>query len=521
MAFNSSGQVSYLVLDSLMQGSKYGLEIIEYISAKTGGNYIMKKPTLYSCLTRMEKKGLVSSSFWGESELGGKRHYYTITTSGKREYEQLAADFENASYTQDDEEPQESEEQKPVFLQQDSLFNMVKEEKPQPVKEEEPQSDVVENQMDIFSMPQQSEEKTDEEKMEYYENKLQEQPQKDDAVFLDADERVIEEKQEQNKRLYDSANEFNKYRKRKSFSENQIEMSVVYESAEDQEMQRQRIEQLKSSLLSARENHHVEEPPAPVQEETVKESAVDDAIFITEPKINESEIPVQRKITPPNIDIDVTSLPAPKRDTNLEPTYKDMMSKLFERKKEKASPVKEPVKEESENYNDMASFVDYNSLKSYYNGHGIEFKEYKKTNVERIHNTNFLTFISSAILLLLSGVGCAVLFGIICGANLLSVSSNFLFYTVPILFLIHCIVTFIIHKTLPSKKASLTYNAVVNWAVFVLGCVVVLVANVIAGMQYETFSHYLTSLLVPIFAILLAFPINYYIKKFLFKRYAK
>ena len=98
MAFNSNGQVQYLVLDSLKEGSKYGLEIIEYISKKTGGNYIMKKPTLYSCLTRMEKKGYVSSSFWGESELGGKRHYYSITSSGKNTLEELEKDFANANY---------------------------------------------------------------------------------------------------------------------------------------------------------------------------------------------------------------------------------------------------------------------------------------------------------------------------------------------------------------------------------------------------------------------------------------
>ena len=83
----SSGQNTYLILDSLNDGSKYGLEIIEYISKKSGGNYIMKKPSLYSSLTRMEKKGLISSSFWGESELGGKRHYYSITSTGKKEYE--------------------------------------------------------------------------------------------------------------------------------------------------------------------------------------------------------------------------------------------------------------------------------------------------------------------------------------------------------------------------------------------------------------------------------------------------
>ena len=47
MAFNSNGQIQFLVLDSLSHGSKYGLEIIEFISQRTGGNYIMKKPTLY------------------------------------------------------------------------------------------------------------------------------------------------------------------------------------------------------------------------------------------------------------------------------------------------------------------------------------------------------------------------------------------------------------------------------------------------------------------------------------------
>ena len=72
MAFNSSNQISFLILDSLSNGSKYGLEIIEFISQKTGGNYILKKPTLYSCLTRMEKKGFVYRVAMGASRYRAK-----------------------------------------------------------------------------------------------------------------------------------------------------------------------------------------------------------------------------------------------------------------------------------------------------------------------------------------------------------------------------------------------------------------------------------------------------------------
>ena len=42
MAFNSNGQVQYLILDSLADGSKYGLEIIEFIAKNSNGVYILK-----------------------------------------------------------------------------------------------------------------------------------------------------------------------------------------------------------------------------------------------------------------------------------------------------------------------------------------------------------------------------------------------------------------------------------------------------------------------------------------------
>ena len=623
MAFNSNGQIQFLVLDSLSHGSKYGLEIIEFISQKTGGNYIMKKPTLYSCLTRMEKKGLVSSSYWGESEFGGKRHYYTITNEGKKVLEQLAPEFEDMQFSTENDssegtafhessnavsseynsaDQETMKEDKPIFLQQDSIFNMVKSEEnknSQTISAQQTNEDdgVVENQMDFFSyQPEQSEtieEKTeavlfdnsaentdaqtdsnsteelnentedqDYEKIQYYQNILEtnsypQQPEteeiKDDAKLLDEDEKLTLTpfQEEQNRRLYDTSSELKKYRKKKSFSENQIEMSVVYENAEDREIQKARIEQLKQSMLNARQNgfDNIQQPATfeksqatenssqagidsgfSYKKEEISEDVVsgeeerkDDAIFITNPRIDESQIPIQKKITPPNIEVNIydDNLPAPKRDSNLEPTYKDMMAKLFERKKEKKQTEYIPQTEESQNYSDMESFADYGTLKKYYAGHGIDFKEYKKTSVERNHNTNLLKFISSTILLLLAGVGCGVLYGILSAVGLTKAETNFMYYTLPILFLVYCIYTLIVYKVSISKKAVLIYNSIINWAVFVLASIVVLVINIICGMQYETMGEFLTTLLVPILGLLIAFPVNYYIKKFIYKKFAK
>lgn len=632
MAFNSNGQIQYLVLDSLAHGSKYGLEIIEFISQKTGGNYIMKKPTLYSCLTRMEKKGLVSSSYWGESEFGGKRHYYTITNQGKQSLEQLSKEFEGMDFIDEDAAQETStsqtvnteaadtqtEESKPIFLQQDNIFDMVNktsaEETQTPANAEnndndEEDDDVIKNQIDFFSyIPETNqntvEEETDTntieteetntdavevkddakfiehetpsnveenanhyEKMQYYQSMLestQTQPQveeseekKDDAILLEQTEQTLTPYQQaQNKRLYDTSTELKKYRNKKSFSENQIEMSVVYENAEDREIQKARIEQLKKSMLEARQNgfetpvsqntedltanqetslpqteqtyfYKKETSSTPAQNtvltETNEEERKDDAKFITEPRIDPNQMPIQKRITPPNIEVNIydDNLPAPKRDSNLEPTYKDMMAKLFERKKEKAKDQPTPFVQPVETTASVENFADYDSLKKYYRGHGIDFKEYKKTVVERKHNTNFLNFITSTILLLLSGVGCGILFAILNAANLIKSGSAFMYYTLPILFLVYCIYTFIKYKVYPSRKAVLIYNGIINWGVFVISLVAVFVINILCGMQYETIAQYLTSILVPALGLLIAFPVNYYIKKFTYKKFSK
>ncbi len=77
-----TSDINTLILSSLVNKSLYGLEIIKYVKDETNGEIVLKQPSLYSALRRLEAKKLVSS-YWEDSELGGKRHYYTITRIGK------------------------------------------------------------------------------------------------------------------------------------------------------------------------------------------------------------------------------------------------------------------------------------------------------------------------------------------------------------------------------------------------------------------------------------------------------
>lgn len=82
------GFVNNIILESLLSGDKYGYEIIKEVEIKSNGKIILKQPSLYSSLKRFEAKGFITS-YWGDSNIGGRRHYYTITETGKKYYYSL------------------------------------------------------------------------------------------------------------------------------------------------------------------------------------------------------------------------------------------------------------------------------------------------------------------------------------------------------------------------------------------------------------------------------------------------
>lgn len=71
-----------LILLELNECDKYGFELTKSIETKSKGKIIIKQPTLYTILKKLEKSKFISS-YWQDSDIGGKRHYYRITENGK------------------------------------------------------------------------------------------------------------------------------------------------------------------------------------------------------------------------------------------------------------------------------------------------------------------------------------------------------------------------------------------------------------------------------------------------------
>lgn len=82
----SRGSVNNIILKTLVNGDKYGYEIIKEVEEFSDGKIVLKQPSLYSSLGRFEEKGIVSS-YWEDSDIGGRRHYYHLTESGHEYYE--------------------------------------------------------------------------------------------------------------------------------------------------------------------------------------------------------------------------------------------------------------------------------------------------------------------------------------------------------------------------------------------------------------------------------------------------
>ena len=90
----SRGSISQILLSALLSGDKYGYEICKDIEQRTNGRLILKQPSLYSSLRRMEEQKLIRS-YWGDSNIGGRRHYYSITDKGREKYEKHKDDWES------------------------------------------------------------------------------------------------------------------------------------------------------------------------------------------------------------------------------------------------------------------------------------------------------------------------------------------------------------------------------------------------------------------------------------------
>ncbi len=75
-----------LVLSILLDGETYGYRIIKQMKALSGGRLEWSFGMLYPVLHRLEKDGLIASS-WKSSNTERLRKYYRLTDAGRRELE--------------------------------------------------------------------------------------------------------------------------------------------------------------------------------------------------------------------------------------------------------------------------------------------------------------------------------------------------------------------------------------------------------------------------------------------------
>ena len=81
------GHIDTIILKVLKECDNYGYEIMKAISVGSNGEYILKEPSLYSSLKRLEKFGFIQA-YWGNQSQGGRRKYYSITKEGLAAYEE-------------------------------------------------------------------------------------------------------------------------------------------------------------------------------------------------------------------------------------------------------------------------------------------------------------------------------------------------------------------------------------------------------------------------------------------------
>jgi PadR family transcriptional regulator PadR len=76
------GTLSLLVLSLLSRRRMYGYEIVTTVRRETGGAFEWKEGSLYPCLHKLERDGLVRGQ-WRGRKGGRRRKYYHLTEAGR------------------------------------------------------------------------------------------------------------------------------------------------------------------------------------------------------------------------------------------------------------------------------------------------------------------------------------------------------------------------------------------------------------------------------------------------------
>src|ERR1044071_8452321 len=91
------GTLDMLVLKTLALGPMHGWGITERLEQGSRGVFQLNQGSLYPALYRLERQGLVSSS-WKTSENNRRARYYAITAAGRKAFAEELEKWERQSH---------------------------------------------------------------------------------------------------------------------------------------------------------------------------------------------------------------------------------------------------------------------------------------------------------------------------------------------------------------------------------------------------------------------------------------
>lgn len=518
------GQLSTIILSTLLDGDKYGLEIIDEIEKKTFGELVIKKPSLYSSLSRMEKQDLVSS-YWKDSNIGGKRHYYRLTDYGRKQVLQwqneLLASKTKISQILNPEDSPKTQSQ--TFLQQDDLFALTKPKTEQTLQEKKTEKTVKPStdflQYDLFSTvgspavetPHISQEPMVFNMKSFEQGQAQEQPTTlQQQPALDTQKQSQETPQPtakqpkmvQIKHNFDFESAYEKYTKTLSSYAETFQSGKKQSNAYDafwgshgvintvQQIEQNDVPQEQhvstSFAGSWQEQPKVEHEELPQnQPEPTPAKPQDDAVFITETP-PEEVLPKVKKIAPATFNHNLVT-----------PKFK------FEK------PAQQPSAQV-----EQAQSIELEKLKQYFASRSIALRPYnqkltpkyeaqnqtEQTNKSTIAINRYYMFRSLALFLTVAAQ-CTLLMFILKWCGVFNSATLWMFIFVPTIAFAYfglCLGVFLKNKTKRIQKQSFVQNPLWYKLIFV-GILFVLIyaIHLLAGMNEYNYSNYLATLLLP------------------------
>lgn len=517
----------------------YGLDIISEISNKSNGRINLKKPSVYSNLTRMEKQGYISS-YLKSSDFGPNRKYYSLTEKGRGFYQELKTYFDNNNIDvfkdfqdQDNKEAIETIAEEKIDTIDEKVeendffdFSSLNEENLSPTPQIENESTFEEAAENNYKINNQIDDQKSESEVKAEET-TNPTLDNDDAVFL-----TQKNVDDYNKRLYDISKDINKIKRKRSFADDQIAMAATDPLYVSNERVKSNIEDFKNSILENRdryqenrtssfdyfkqkniiETNKPKESTSFVSSVAKAEEVNDDGRFITN-RIDESKVERARKIEPPKLKIisentkDVR-LPAPKRDKSIDPSHKEILNKLYARTKDiNVSEVREDA------------IYDYNDLKDYYKSQDISFNIYEKDMDKVKHNTNKLYFINSVLVFLIACVISTALFFLFDKIGLTYYNTNFLFILLPALYVFDVIYKMYNYKNYAGWIPSKIRPQWQIWLFYFTLSTLIVGLNFAFGMAEKPFDLYATTLVLPLSIVFVLVPLRYYLKRLLLVKY--